>query len=274
MAPLEGVRLKPGVADPTSIVLPYAFDVSQIPAADIPNIKAKFDELGMRAVSQHAAMDQASIDTAVALGMSYTGIGGIPTSGGTSDSWKATAESFNTFGAAAAAKGLKFAPHMHTELFTPLLDAPGKYPLDVMLENTDPDLVFFEMDIYWAYTAAWENGAGQAFDPVDWVVANPKRFPLFHVKDGHYTTRQAGATLVYNQDNAPQPFQEGMTDIHQGNIDFRSMFGRLAKVSDLRDHYFIWERDTANKHPHGSLSSARASYAAMRYDHLAGPARY
>jgi hypothetical protein len=65
-----------------------------------------------------------------------------------------------------------------------------------------------------------------------------------------------------------------MTDVHQGDIDFRSMFSRLAKVSDLSNHYFIWERDTANKHPHGSLSSARASRAAMRYDHLAGPARY
>jgi sugar phosphate isomerase/epimerase len=218
-------------------------------------------------------MHPAPIDTAVALGMPYTGIGSIP-SGATTDQWKATAESFNTFGEAAAAKGVKFAPHMHTELFMPLTDSPGTIGMDVMLENTDPKFVFFEMDIYWAYTGAWENGFGTTIDPVDYLEAFPKRFPLFHVKDGHYTTRQAGATLVYNQDNAPQPFQEGMTDIHQGNIDFRSMFGRLAKVSDLRNHHFIWERDTASKHPHGSLSSARASCAAMRYDHLVGPAKY
>jgi hypothetical protein len=39
MAPLESVRLRPGVDDPTSTVLPYAFNVTGVPAADLPNIK-------------------------------------------------------------------------------------------------------------------------------------------------------------------------------------------------------------------------------------------
>ena len=39
MAPLESVRLKAGVDDPTSMTIPYAFDVSKVPAGDLPNIK-------------------------------------------------------------------------------------------------------------------------------------------------------------------------------------------------------------------------------------------
>ena len=39
MAPLESVRLRAGVDDPTSTVLPYGFDVSKVPAADLPNIR-------------------------------------------------------------------------------------------------------------------------------------------------------------------------------------------------------------------------------------------
>jgi sugar phosphate isomerase/epimerase len=163
---------------------------------------------------------------------------------------------------------------MHTETWTPVTDAPGKIGLDILLAETDPKFVFLEMDIYWAYTGVWENGLGTTVDPVDYLEAFPERFPLFHVKDGHYAARSGGATLVYNQDNLPRPFQSGMTDVHQGDIDFRTMFSRLSKVSDLSNHYFLWERDTANQHPHGSMSSARASCAAMRYDHMAGPAKY
>ena len=44
-----------------------------------------------------------------------------------------------------------------------------------MLENTDPDLVFFEMDVYWTVR-------GQKA-PVDYFKKYPKRFRLLHIKD-------------------------------------------------------------------------------------------
>ena len=46
---------------------------------------------------------------------------------------------------------------------------------DYMLENTDPDLVFFEMDVYWTVR-------GQKA-PVDYFKKYPKRFRLLHIKD-------------------------------------------------------------------------------------------
>ena len=47
--------------------------------------------------------------------------------------------------------------------------------LDYMLENTDPDKVFFQMDVYWTVL-------GQA-SPVDYFTKYPGRFRLLHIKD-------------------------------------------------------------------------------------------
>ena len=44
-----------------------------------------------------------------------------------------------------------------------------------MIEHTDADKVFFEMDVYWAVM-------GQA-SPVDYFVKYPGRFRLLHIKD-------------------------------------------------------------------------------------------
>ena len=47
------------------------------------------------------------------------------------------------------------------------------------------------------------------------------------------------------------------------------MIGPVLKVSDLKNHYFLWERDTASSHPHGSLASARCSYELIANGRLA-----
>jgi sugar phosphate isomerase/epimerase len=45
----------------------------------------------------------------------------------------------------------------------------------LFLDNTDPELVMFELDCYWAVMG------GQ--DPVQWLKNYPNRFKLLHVKD-------------------------------------------------------------------------------------------
>lgn len=53
---------------------------------------------------------------------------------------------FNEVGARCAAAGMKFGYHNHSREFEKIED---KVMLDYMLENTDPDKVLFEMDVYW-----------------------------------------------------------------------------------------------------------------------------
>ncbi len=79
---------------------------------------------------------------------------------------------FNEVGARCKAAGMKFGYHNHSREFEKIED---KVMLDYMLENTDPEKVFFEMDVYWTVM-------GKA-SPVDYFKKYPGRFRLLHIKD-------------------------------------------------------------------------------------------
>ena len=79
---------------------------------------------------------------------------------------------YNEIGKRCKAAGLSFGYHNHAHEFQKV---EGKVMYDYMLENTDPDLVFFEMDVYWTVR-------GQKA-PVDYFKKYPKRFRLLHIKD-------------------------------------------------------------------------------------------
>lgn len=67
------------------------------------------------------------------------------------DAWKRAAADFNTYGAAAKRRGMKFYQHNHAEEFSFATDKPNVRLYDVLLAETDPNLVYLEMDIYWAF---------------------------------------------------------------------------------------------------------------------------
>src|SRR5207237_6016358 len=85
----------------------------------------------------------------------------------TLDDVRRTAEGFNRAGAAVKAAGLRFAYHNHDFDFMPV---EGRRPLDLLLESTDPALVSFELDLYWAVKA----GA----DPLEYFRAHPGLFTM------------------------------------------------------------------------------------------------
>ena len=78
---------------------------------------------------------------------------------------------FNEVGARCKAAGLKFGYHNHSREFEKIED---RVMLDYMIENTDPDKVLFEMDVYWAVMGT----ANQ----VDYFKKYPGRFKLLHIK--------------------------------------------------------------------------------------------
>ena len=107
----------------------------------------------------------------------------------TPDQWKAQADQLNTAGAALKAEGLRVGYHTHNVEFAPLSD--GQTGLEVLLKQTDPALVTFELD------AGWVGAAG--LDPVDWLHRYPGRFELMHVKDLQATTKP---NFSFHQDPA------------------------------------------------------------------------
>lgn len=81
-------------------------------------------------------------------------------------------EYYNEIGKKCKENGLTFGYHNHAFEFNKIED---KLMYDYMLENTNPEYVFFQMDVYWVVR-------GQ-YSPVDYFNAHKGRFLLLHIKD-------------------------------------------------------------------------------------------
>lgn len=217
-------------------------------------IRQLMDANGLIGVGSHVSISNTNIqqvlDAAQTLGLSYVGLASASSQTNTVAGWQQTAANFNSWGAAASARGIKFYWHNHQTEFGFTVDEPTTRIYDILLDETDPALVFMEMDIYWAYVGQYLYGRAPfpAFEPLDYVTANQARYPLFHVKEG--------------KRNQASPNGYDMEDVGQGHIDFESFFCALA---DRNSHWYLWERDNANIHPFGSMASAERSWLYMRY---------
>jgi len=116
------------------------------------------------------------VTEAKALGVKYVGVGWIPRPNKrafTEADALAAGEIFNRAGAVLAKEGIRFFYHPHGYEFVPHV-ADGTL-FDVLAEKTDPKLVCFELDIFWAVHG------GQ--NPVKLMQKYPGRWELMHVKD-------------------------------------------------------------------------------------------
>lgn len=128
------------------------------------------------------------------------------------DGWKATAEKFNKIGEIAKKNGIQFGYHNHAFEFEKMED---QIPYDLLLLQTDPSLVTFEMDLYWVTKGG--------YNPVDYFKKYPGRFQLWHVKD---------MTKTEEMFFAP---------VGSGRIDFSSIFAE-RKTAGMK--YFFVEQDS------------------------------
>src|SRR5262249_2265739 len=93
--------------------------------------------------------------------------------GMTLDEARRTAELANRIGESARRAGLQFAYHNHDFEFVP--QDSGAIGYNVLLKETDAQLVKFEIDCGWMVFAG--------HDPVQYFKRYPQRFPMIHVKD-------------------------------------------------------------------------------------------
>jgi sugar phosphate isomerase/epimerase len=182
---------------------------------------------------------QKTVDDAKTAGHTYVTVAWTPDEkrnqpGG----FKAVADEFNKAGEVARKAGLRFAYHNHDyELKAP---NGGALPFVTLLENTDPKLVTYEMDLYWMV----KGGA----DPIEYFKTYPGRFTLVHVKDA-----------------TPAP-ERNMADVGTGTIPFPKIFGYDAAHGAHIAHAFV-ERDDATKlpDPFASVATSYAYLAKMNY---------
>ena len=127
----------------------------------------------------------------------------------TLDDWKYNAEQFNLFGEKINAAGMRFGYHNHTTEFTKV---DGQVPLEVLIQNTDPDKVHFEMDCGWVVV-----GGG---NPVALMRRYTNRFVMIHVKD--FKPAAAGATGRARMPSA--------TELGRGEIDYTPIFAEARRI--------------------------------------------
>ncbi len=140
----------------------------------------------------------------------------------TADALADVAVALNKAGAAAREKGFALAYHNHDFEFTPLPD--GRKPYDLLLSLTEPDLVDFEMDLFWAT----KGGA----DPLAYFKEWPGRFTMVHVKD-----MDAAGNMV---------------DVGKGRIDFARIFA--ARLRGGIVHAFVEHDEPAD--PWASITNS------------------
>src|SRR5688572_21939610 len=115
------------------------------------DFKKYMDDLGLDFMASHCDIDknfEQKVADAASIGMKYLI---CPSRGGrkTSDDFKKVAADFNAKAEICRKNGIRFAYHNHEYGFNAI---DGEFPQDIMMKNTDPSLVDFEMDIYWVVT--------------------------------------------------------------------------------------------------------------------------
>jgi len=138
---------------------------------------------------------------------------------------KAAAANFNKWGAALKAAGLGFGFHTHGYEFRPLPD--GSSAFDVMLAETDPSLVFCEMDVFWVVQGG--------IDPVKLMEKYPNRFKAFHIKD----MRKGAPTGLYE---GGAPASDNVI-VGQGMMDWPAI---VAEGNKIGVKYWFIEDETSD----------------------------
>jgi len=140
-------------------------------------LRALLDKYGLKATVMHTSINEATwdqtLENAKTLGLKYLGAGGTPSNFTSAQQWIDYAEMLDRLGERAKQEGLRLLVHNHDREFTQVYD--GQTAFDILMENTDPRYVYFQLDLYWA------TFAGQ--DPVALLEEYGNRIKLFHVKD-------------------------------------------------------------------------------------------
>ncbi|MEA1885882.1 MAG: sugar phosphate isomerase/epimerase [Bacteroidota bacterium] len=174
---------------------------------------------GMELISSHNGLSPENLDEVVGAaseaGLQYIVIPSLPFNMMSSlDGLKEAADFMNTAGEKCRENGMKLGFHNHWVEFEPV---EGEIPYDLFLNNTNPALVTFELDL------AWITRSGN--DPIEYFKKYPGRFELLHVKD--LSEKNEDATLG------------------EGTIDFKPIF---AEAGTAGMKYFFIEQDKCRTH--------------------------
>ncbi len=225
--------------------------IQKIGYTEIEAIYASLDEIwpalketSLQPVSVH--IDEAmfvkggsDLDSALAnakeRGFQYAVVPYIPVDQrGGADMFKRLADTLNKSGEKAKADGLHLCYHNHAFEFKPL---DGKTGLEMLMSETQKDLVSLELDIFWASVAG--------HNPVDVLKTYSGRVRLLHLKD----KSRAFTQTQFNENVPKDTFKEDGS----GSVDIPAALA-AANTAGV-EHYFV-EQDQTPGDPIASLQKS------------------
>jgi len=204
--------------------------------------KKILDDHGLSSPSMHTDLDTLRdhmgplAEAANTIGATYVTLPAIPDDERTNlDAYKKIAADFNKIGESAKKHGVRFAYHNHGYGFSPM---EGQIPFQLILKQTDPNLVFLQMDLFWTVAGG--------VDPLKLITENKGRYKMMHVKDMKSQARFSGDGGNVQQWMAL--FGE-MTNVGDGVLDLKNILA-AAKANGME--HFIIEQDIV-KNPEVAL---------------------
>lgn len=209
----------------------------------VRDFKSILDDNGLKATSNHFDFNSMIkdgstdlvkyyVETANQLGSEYVTVPYIVSElrGTTGDAYKKLALQINKVGELCKEGGLKLAYHNHDFEFTKFGSTNG---YEILLKETDKNLVDFEMDLYWVVRSG--------NDPLQLFKKYPGRFKMWHVKDMDKVNPDWNA------------------EIGTGTIDFKSIFAQ-AKLAGMK-RFFLEHESNYKPNP---IESAATSFNYIR----------
>ncbi len=194
--------------------------------------KSFLGDIGVDMVSSHVGMKDATeelVAKAAEVGLKYIICPYIGMQKGL-DGWKKIADDFNEKGELCKKYGLQYGYHNHSYSFAFVNGMKGQM---ILLENTDPELVCYELDMCWS-EAAGENTIAH-------MEKYGNRYELCHVKQ------------LLEKDPKPQ-----QTDLADGIIDYDRLL-TAARKNGMK--YYLVEQE---QYPGDSLESMKKNAEFMK----------
>ena len=143
---------------------------------DAKGLKRLLSDCHLAAAGSHISYNlltehlEETVDMCEAVGMYSAVVPGVDFS--SAKEWAEFGKSMDAFGKEFRKAGIRFGYHNHAHEFQKY---DGKYAIDLLLENSDRENVFFEMDTFWAVKGGMR--------PQDLAAQYAGRFPVLHAKD-------------------------------------------------------------------------------------------
>jgi sugar phosphate isomerase/epimerase len=204
-------------------------------------LAALAESAGLKIVATHTSYQricdesQAVIDEHQTWGCRHVAIGGLPQEYRNREGFSRFATEASTAARPLIEAGLTFSYHNHS---FELERFDGRTGMDILCEESDPEVFSFEVDTYWI-----QHGGG---NPASWLQRLRDRMHIVHLKD-------------LAMEGSKQLFAE----VGEGNLEWAPI---LAACKEAEIDWYLIEQDVCQRDPFDSLALSLRNLKAMGLD--------